>query len=211
MSTPTTNNNNIIASALNSTLPTIVYFRNRGKAEISRLLLAYFNVEFLDARVETIDDELRQILPYSQLPIYKEGEFVLAQSSAIARYLAEKYDFIGKTLQEKAIAHEIVDAIWDLVVPIVRASTDADKEKVKSLIQQFLTNWEKRIEKYTYIAQGDGYTYADLAIYFAYDYVSFLGYSNETQGYPKLESLKQHFETIPSIKRYIESRPVTKF
>ena len=49
--------------------------------------------------------------PWDQIPILEIDGQVLAQSLAIARYLARKYDFIGESEFEAAKCDEYVDAV----------------------------------------------------------------------------------------------------
>jgi len=192
--------------------PSLTYFNGRGLAESIRLILTYLNIEFQDNRVESITDELRATLPYGQLPVYKDGDFTLAQSASITRYIAAKNNFDGKTFEERATADSINESLWDLLRAIFKArdQPEAEKEKVKAVVlPKFLAIWEKNLEKNQFVAGGDALTYVDLTFFGAIDYLPQLGY--EFEGYPKIKEFQARIASIPQIKSYIEKRPVTKF
>jgi glutathione S-transferase len=66
------------------------YFDSPGRAETSRLALAYAGVEFEDER---LDKEafmtLKPTLPYGQMPVLTVGDKVLAQTNAINLYVGK--------------------------------------------------------------------------------------------------------------------------
>lgn len=51
--------------------------------------------------------------PYGQLPVLQVGDKVLAQSNAICRFLARKFNLHGSTDFEAAKLDEIADRISD--------------------------------------------------------------------------------------------------
>ena len=70
----------------------LTYKQGRGLAEVSRQLFVIAKVNFEDNRIT--DEQLAQIknkIPFGQLPILEEDGKMLAQSKAIARYLARKF------------------------------------------------------------------------------------------------------------------------
>ena len=84
------------------TKPVITYFPARGRAEIFRLVLVAAGVEWEENTVG--GDDLAKLkasgtLPFGQLPVYEDENIRLAQSITIARYLARKYGFFGKTIE----------------------------------------------------------------------------------------------------------------
>ena len=67
---------------------TLTYFDAKGRAEISRLIFAAANVEYIDDRV-TDWPEGKDQAPLGQMPYLTiDGSIKIPQSMAIARYLA---------------------------------------------------------------------------------------------------------------------------
>ncbi|EFA85643.1 hypothetical protein PPL_00872 [Heterostelium album PN500] len=164
------------------TIPTLIYFNRRGRGEFIRLILKYLKVEYNDVRIEEITDELRSRLPYHQVPLYEDGDVTLVQSIAIARYIANKHNFAGATLAEKAIADSLVDSTSDTIVPFKLATQRNDEEaknKFKSeTLPKFLKAWESALIKNgaNYFV-GQSYTWADVYIYYTLYFFNINGYT----------------------------------
>eukprot|EP01133_Synstelium_polycarpum_P007851 gene7851-9213_t len=196
-----------------TTLPTLTYFNNQGKAEIPRLIFAYAGVQFNDVRVEwPISNELRPTLPFGVLPYYVDDDIKTGQSVAIGRYLANKYNIAGKTLVEQIQADAIVDSVWDLIMPYYPIRGDAEKlEKFKSEhIPKFLNNFDKLVKAKAgkYIV-GESLTWADLSLFFALQYLAHIGFPDAVPQFPELVSYAQSIGEIPSIKAHVAARPIT--
>ncbi|KAK5577235.1 hypothetical protein RB653_002175 [Dictyostelium firmibasis] len=194
----------------------VTYLNGRGKGQMIRILLRYLEVEFQDIIVEQISDSLRATLPYGQLPIFEatindDQPFLLAQCNSICRYIAEKYDFAGKTDESKALSDEVINGIWDLIVMVVHTKDEEARLKLNSItLPKFLNAFESKLTKNKFVS-GEETTYADLLLFTAYDYIEFLGVEIERSKYPKLEELKSHFDSFPQIIDYKNKLPITKF
>ncbi len=96
----------------------IVYFNGRGKAEVSRLLFHLVDQHFEDVRIERQDwPSYKPHMPFGQVPILEitngSEVIVLAQSAAIGRFLANKFNLAGKTDLERARVDMVgVAMVW---------------------------------------------------------------------------------------------------
>lgn len=84
----------------------LVYFNLRGRAEIARIILAVGGQEYEDFRFEREQwPEFKPSTPFGQVPVLEVTEggktVKIAQSLAIARFLARKFNLDGKTDIEK--------------------------------------------------------------------------------------------------------------
>ncbi|EGC37550.1 hypothetical protein DICPUDRAFT_71962 [Dictyostelium purpureum] len=194
-----------------SEVPSLTYSKARGFAQFARVALSYLNVPFENVTVETIDDALREKLPYGQLPIFRDGDFVVAQSQTIARYIAKKYNFAGKTLQEETKVDEVISAIHSDFFTALNPAT-LDKEKLKNnTFPKIFGKYNNELKEKKHLV-GDSYTIADLYVYVAFEYIQFRGFSedvNATQ-YPQLEELKKYFESNAGVQEYLKNRPETQ-
>jgi len=82
------------AKSTTGSKPKLYYFDIAGKAEASRLICAYANLDFDDVRFKSRDEFIAMKtsgeLPYGQVPVLKVGDEFIGQSSAIAKFLGKK-------------------------------------------------------------------------------------------------------------------------
>eukprot|EP01132_Coremiostelium_polycephalum_P005628 gene5628-7003_t len=100
----------------------ITSLNERGKIELARLILYYSDYEFQDIQLESIPPELKSLIPGTgSLPIFKDEyqNLTFYNPTAIARYLAKKFNLYGSNDTEQSISNDIVDSIWSLLQPFV--------------------------------------------------------------------------------------------
>ncbi|TRY76684.1 hypothetical protein TCAL_10356 [Tigriopus californicus] len=200
----------------------LIYFDVKGRAELIRLILVVGEVDFQDYRARGDWSEIKQTTPFGQLPILEYGDIKVAQSIAIARYVAKKTGLAGDTDEEQAFADMIVDHISDqftIVMRIFSASTpemrlDVAKEIYKKKIPTFL----KYAEDFLMDMGGTHFTgnklsYGDIAMF------NFLNMLLEDSGpfavlqnkvdratilnsYPHLSDLFHSVKDHPKIREY---------
>merc|ERR1712088_817059 len=86
-------------ATINMPIVKFVYFDAQAKGELARLLLAAGNIDYEDFRVGFADwpGEIKATTPFGQMPVlYWDGE-ELAQSMAIARFVARKVGLAGNS------------------------------------------------------------------------------------------------------------------
>ncbi|KAK5575176.1 hypothetical protein RB653_010432 [Dictyostelium firmibasis] len=197
-----------------ASIPSLTYFEGRGLGQFTRVLLHYLGIPFENITVSEISDALRATLPYGQLPVYRDGDFVLSQSSTIARYIAKKHNFMGSNIEEEFLVDQIVTSVHSDIFPAF-ASAATNPDKLKTLYPKFFGSYEKKLEENKFLV-GSSITLADLYVYVCYDYVKFRGEAFSAdelsdEKYPKLVELKKSFESNEGIAKYIKERPETKF
>ncbi|KAM9999386.1 hypothetical protein ACTFIY_008921 [Dictyostelium cf. discoideum] len=193
------------------TKPTLTYFPVRGRVQFPRCLLEYLGEEYNFNEVKTISDDLRKQLLFKQLPLYQEGDFKIVQTPAIIDYISEKHDFRGKTEEERARAHQCLAGIMEVLDLCMGYSFKMDKQQQEkfrneSPIKNFFEGFEMILSQNKYLASGEKETYVDLMAFVMVDYVTNLGLMPGGD-YPKLITLKKHYESSPQLKKYLESRP----
>merc|ERR1711913_29669 len=86
----------------------ITYFNLRGRAEPSRLLLAYGGIKYEDCRVTPAFQDptewqaLKPKTPYGSLPLLEWDGTCIAQSMAVARFIAREVGLAGRCNMESA-------------------------------------------------------------------------------------------------------------
>merc|ERR1711963_1074839 len=120
----------------------LTYFPARGRAEISRLILAHAGVKFDDIRLSGEDfAKVKPLLPYGSMPILEYKGEVICESMAIAKFLAELCNVAGTTILEKAKAEEVVLAINGIFESVAKCLFAPEGERAglkKKLIEETL-------------------------------------------------------------------------
>merc|ERR1711935_543189 len=94
----------------------LTYFNAKGRAEVSRLILAYGGAKYVDDRLTGEQFGARKSsLRYTQVPMLTYNGEPIYQSLTIARFLAAEFNLVGKNNVQAAQANEIGDFVADLV------------------------------------------------------------------------------------------------
>ncbi|EFO91469.1 hypothetical protein GCK72_005868 [Caenorhabditis remanei] len=200
----------------------LTYFDGRGAGEVSRQILAYAGQQFEDKRVSHEQwPALKDSTPFGQLPVLEVDGKPLAQSHAIARFLAREFKLNGQNAWEEGQVNSLADQFKDY-------SSEAksyfyakmgfgpgDVETLKKDVFEpafnkfygFLSGFLKSSGSGFLV--GNSLTWIDLAIaQHTADLVA------QGADFGKFQDVKTHSEkiqSIPQIKKWIDSRPVTPF
>lgn len=97
----------------------VIYFPGRGRAEATRLALAYYGVDFEDVRLPPgeLFGKYKSVAPYGQFPVLEvDGKF-LGQSGSQLRYVAKNFGG-GKLVPvdafDVAVAGSLIDQAADV-------------------------------------------------------------------------------------------------
>ncbi|XP_077999268.1 hematopoietic prostaglandin D synthase-like [Glandiceps talaboti] len=205
----------------------LTYFNVRGVAEQARLILAAAaGVDYDDVRFEIEGEQWKTEkatgkYPFREMPILEFDGVLLAQSRAIARYLAKEHGLAGKDNLENAKIDMITDACQDLFQGYIKFYFyEKDEEKKKVLELEYNTNklpailrgLEKILKDNNggngYFV-GDGLTWADLTFLAQMDY-NLSQDATLLDDYPKLKSLRERVMALPKIADWLEKRPKTE-
>ncbi|KAL6736815.1 hypothetical protein Aduo_007122 [Ancylostoma duodenale] len=201
----------------------LTYFNGRGTAEIIRQVFVLAGQEYEDVRLSFEEwPKHKAEMPFGQIPVLEVDGKQLAQSLAIVRFLARNFGFAGKSPFEEALVDSIVDQHRDFINeirPFFRivmgfAQGDADKLFKEVFLPArdkffgFMTKFLKE-SKSGYLV-GDSLTFADL--YLAETSAEFAkDFPSTYDGFPEVKAHAEKIRSIPALKKWIETRPVTKF
>ncbi|KAF0689771.1 Aste57867_18790 [Aphanomyces stellatus] len=198
----------------------LTYFGLPGRAELTRLLLAYGNVPFTDTRMtypEFVSQKSSLTLPFGQLPTLQvNNSTTYGQSMAMARYAAK---LVGLYPSDPLLALEadaIVDAIvecYDATFPLLFGDLDDDVRHAKftqlntAVFPRALANLEKVVKGPFFT--GPTATFADLYLLDLMD--NLLGgfpdkIQVETTKYTKLHAIATQLRTCDQLKAYFEAK-----
>ncbi|KAF7991294.1 hypothetical protein HCN44_002856 [Aphidius gifuensis] len=198
----------------------LIYFNARGRAEHIRFIFAYAGIDFIDERIPKERwPEIKKSMPYGMLPVLEINGKTIAQSNAVARYLARKYGLAGKDEWESMVCDVLVDTLSDLKLVLFQYRTEIDlikkEEKKAKLLKEtipfYLNKFEKTILENDGYAVGSSTTWADFVFAVALENFEQIFGVNALDNYPGLRSLKKRVHEIPEIVLWLEKRPQTEF
>lgn len=157
-------------------------------------------------------------MPFGQLPVLEVDGKILAQSNTFCRYLAKQFKLAGKDDWESAQCDSLVDGVNDILGKLAPLYGEKDEAKLKELkaqigkehIEPFVARYEGFLD-----ATGTGYfvgnqvTWADLMLseVFATFHEKF---PDSFTGHSKAVAFVKKIREIPSIKKWVETRPKTE-
>ncbi|CAI4229802.1 unnamed protein product [Auanema sp. JU1783] len=204
----------------------LTYFDGRGLGEISRQLFHLAETPFEDVRLNFEQfGALKSTFPFEQVPVLEVDGQVIPQSIAVARYLAKKFDFYGKCPYEQAIVDAIADQYKDFYVEMkpyyysaigVQPVTPDELKKLETDVLvpardkflRYMTNYLKKSSS-GFLA-GGSLTFADLIVA---EHVSTILtiFPAYVDSYPEVKTHLEKVHAVPLLKKWLDSRPVTKF
>jgi len=154
-------------------------------------------------------------LPYVEAP---DGK-VLTQSGAIARLLAKKHNFYGKTECEFYNVERALAQLDDIGTELYKLFNAADDTK-KALLKEFAEGKGKNLvshlakflaENKTGYYAGSTPTIADFASINTVEYLR-VASPELLKEFPEIEKhYTRTVEAVPAVKKWIAQRPVTQF
>lgn len=208
--------------------PKLIYFASRGRAEACRLVLAEAGVEYEEESFPGREglDALKASgrLPFQAVPVWEEDGFTLAQSNAIALYLARQHGLGGKNVKEQALIDQAFGAVDDTRMEMRKLIT-SEPDKRPALRQELLTStlprWFGHFERLlarhgggkTFFV-GDALTVADLSIWYLLETAIDNGFGDALKEAPLLRAFFERVATRPRLAAYRQSPkrpPLQKF
>ncbi|KAK2712550.1 hematopoietic prostaglandin D synthase-like [Artemia franciscana] len=195
----------------------LIYFNVKGKGEVIRLIFTYGKIPYEDVRIESSQwPALKPNTPFGQLPYIEFDGKTLAQSNAIARYLAKQCDLTPTTDWEQAQADELSDVVQDIktIARPVNPVYEKDEAKRKSLlpdvlaaVTQLLDKVEARLAANTSgWLVGNKISWIDLLFFTTTEYYVTVFGKEVLAKYEHQHKLYTRIKQIPQIAAYLEKR-----
>ncbi|OXA40449.1 Glutathione S-transferase 1 [Folsomia candida] len=192
----------------------LTYYDLQGLGEPARYLFKVAGVEFEDHRIPKNEST------YPKLPADLkdlDGK-TIAQSSAICRFLALRFNLAGADEFEQAKCDEIIDAMRDFGRELMGVTMVPDEDAKKGeLFKQlkevtipfYMGKFDKIAQENEKWLVGKNMTWVDIV--FAHCMTIFMNRSKIplVDGYPALKKLIDDFYAVPQIKEWIAQRPNT--
>eukprot|EP00871_Galdieria_phlegrea_P000720 jgi/Galph1/1649/GphlegSOOS_G310.1 len=175
---------------------TLTYFPIRGRAGHIRLLLEDLKIPYNYKVVQFV-------------PVLQDDNLYIAQSGAIARYLARKHNKYGANETEMALNDMIFEMNADIQNIYVKFIFDEKHNEKKN---DFITEVKGKLELVERFLKRRGKTYtvcddATLADYYLFEILDIIKRQKDDilKEFPHLESLYQRMKSRPNIAAYVQS------
>ncbi|KHJ90796.1 glutathione S-transferase protein [Oesophagostomum dentatum] len=202
----------------------LLYFNGRGNGECARQIFAVAGQQYEDVRLTHEQfAPMKPNLPFGQVPVLEVDGKQLAQSAAIARYLARQYGLAGADPFEEALVDSLADQYADYRVEVkpyvytllgFMKAGDLDKLKKEVMMPGrdkflgFITKFLKKSKSGFLV--GDKVTWVDLLIS---EHMADMSarIPEFLDGFPEVKAHMEKVRSIPALKKWIETRPDTPF
>ncbi|KAI7815611.1 glutathione S-transferase [Rhyzopertha dominica] len=197
----------------------LIYFNARGRAEHIRFIFAYAGIDYDDERIPREKwPELKKKMPFGMLPVLEIDGKLVAQSNAVARYLARQHGLAGKDEWESLQCDVLVDTLGDLKQVLWQLRTEQDpirREENKAKLMRetipfYLAKFEKIISENNGLSVGTNITWCDFVFAVSLENFELIFGKNSLDHYPALKALKLKIYELPSIAEWVSKRPVTE-
>jgi len=203
----------------------LYYYNMRGRAEPTRLLFKVAEVDFEDKRLafeEWAEMKSAGKAPFDQLPLLEVDGKMLAQSIAIARFVANEVGLAPSSSLQKAQADMICDGCMDFATKLFSPAIEKDEarkaqleEEAKAATPVYLKYFEDILRsnnggKGFFV--GDKLTYADINLFNLINHAFAEGkpvLPDELNSFPLLAEHYKRVMDVPNIKKWMEERPLS--
>ncbi|XP_067685078.1 glutathione S-transferase 3-like [Haliotis asinina] len=194
------------------------YFNAKGFGEVSRILFALAGQEYTDERFtqETWPAEKPKI-HLGQMPVLEVDGAAYGQSSAIARFLARRFNFYGSGDIQALEVDQVLGIIQDIINVLIKAFYEKDEarkaqfmaENKDEKLPQYFGMFEKLLEKNksTGFFVGSSITLADVTVFDICDKVQAMV---DFDKYPLVKKCRDNVASNPKVKQWLDTRPVTE-
>ncbi|GMR42802.1 hypothetical protein PMAYCL1PPCAC_12997, partial [Pristionchus mayeri] len=202
-----------------NSMPTykLTYFDTQGFAEVSRQLFILSDTPFEDNRIRYTES------PFGKMPVLEVDGQPLSQSFAIARFLANKFGYAGRTEWEQAWVDALGDQFKDYLnefLPFFRiafgtANGDLEEmrksegEPIRDKFFGFLEKQAKSNGSNGFLV-GDSLTWIDLVVADHMGVVEF-HLPRFLDSFPEVQRVRRQVIETPKIKEWLERRPKRQY
>ncbi|XP_072014440.1 S-crystallin SL11-like [Amphiura filiformis] len=199
----------------------LIYFNGRGRAEVARYVFALAGAEYEDHRIEFSEwAALKPTMPAGALPVLEVDGARIAQSHAIARYVAREFNLAGDNNLEMAQCDQVLETLVDISNDAAPIGSEKDETKKAELKKSIFEEKVKAKLQYldNFLAANGGeffvgkkFTLADVGALFRLDRVIGDFGDDALKDFPKLAAHREKVSKEPKIAAWIEKRPKTNF
>ena len=166
-------------------------------------------------------EAFKKISPLGKIPVLKNGDFVLADSSVICSYLEEKYpqnSILPKSIEDRACARWLEEysgsKLFEVVVVklfferfvkpnLLKKPTDEKvvEENLKRTLPPVMDYLESHMPETGFLFSSDKLSIADIAIGSNMVNAAYADYQVDAEKWPKLSSYIKRIHQTPAFKK----------
>lgn len=179
---------------------TLEYFCLQGLGELPRLILEVTDTPYTSV-FHYLQGKWKEYATFGQLPVLRDGELLLVESSAIVRHLARKTCIDGSSLEDQAAVDmyfELSKDIGGKRAALHDMANHADAPKIKT----YLAAAESACDGMHFV--GGYLTLADVAMFHQLDVIAQVAPA-VLDAYPKLGAFVKAFAAQPAMADYLDS------
>mmetsp|Transcript_16772 Transcript_16772/g.28531 ORF Transcript_16772/g.28531 Transcript_16772/m.28531 type:complete len:197 (+) Transcript_16772:46-636(+) len=184
--------------------PKIFYWGIKARAQLA-VLIGQFATDGFEWEQSPDWPGMKPETPFGQLPYLVDGDVKIAQSNAIARYLARKYNLQGESDADFGLSESLIEEQSDLLTLVFTANYSDNKEEAYNKV--FSETYPKQLEYLENLLQNDFFTTeltaGSLAIFSAFNIALDLE-SSLLDKFPKLKAFYDRVAALPQIKGYLD-------
>ncbi|CAF0769074.1 unnamed protein product [Brachionus calyciflorus] len=200
----------------------LIYFEDRGKADLIKLLFAYTGKTYEDVQIKPSDwNFYKSFMPFEQLPVLVVNEGLkIAQAITIARYLANKFNLTGSNDNESILCDMVVEQLRECGDNASLIIQEIDINKRNLLSQKFLSDilpktlngFEKMLSVNSgRFIVGNKITWADLALVNSLEWLDELS-KQVLKNYPFVKTHNEYIRNIPQVNEWFKlQKPLRVF
>ncbi|KAG2184559.1 hypothetical protein INT43_000468 [Umbelopsis isabellina] len=201
----------------------LFYFELHGFGLPARILLSLSGFDWTNRFPTNWAGEEKAKTPFGKIPLLTEtradgSKFVLAESSAICRYIARKANFYSDNEEEAALIDQFASNLTDIVVKGFRARSlkTSDPEQYKVEYEKYRDNeFKPAFDKHEqHLAKsasgyyvGDRLTLADVFAVFAIALINQNNVEISEETYPHMNKLYQKIAALEPVKAELNRFP----
>ena len=195
------------------------YWAIRGLAQVSRLLLAFHKVPFDNFTYTEGDkwfkeDKLHMGLDFPNLPYLVDGEYNLTESSAVERYIINKWgnsELTGKNPKDNAQMESFLSVFLEIAGAVRGLFFNKDHATAKGPL---LEKYKPKFEQLNKFVGNNNFVlgYLTLADFSVAEYSNYIEtvFPEESKAWPFLKNVRENFNKLPEIEAYYQSEEAFK-
>ena len=136
-----------------------------------------------------------------------DGDIKLSQSTAILRYIGEKYEMNGKDIQQKALVDMVLAEAMDMILRVVPVAYSSEFDNKLPELLEKEPYYFKRLEAFLKGKKwfaGDDLTICDFPMWNVLEIFT-LFEPTYLDDFPLLKDFLKRFESLPAIESYMKS------